>query len=415
MKQQFYHAHQIFCERCNECMSCVRICPTQAIRVHKHKIEVLNELCIDCGECTNACPKRVFEPLFDGVENFNSYKYKVVIPSPVLYTQFSANVHPTWIHKSLIRMGFDEVVDIGEETEKFGVVLKHHYEKHPEAIPLVSSFCPAVVRLIQVRYPNLIKNIIPLEVPREMLARRIKKTFSVRLNLKPEEIGVFYISPCPAKIVSIRQPAEKASSWIDGAIPIRDVYNLITPMLLELLKENQDLHKEPFVYGKGWSVMGHFSQDVGPMSCLTVAGIGHVRRIFDDLESGKLKNIGIIEALMCDQGCVGGSFCVENPYIARHNSFLLQKEFSTKGELDKAELIALYEKGEYLLEHPVLPRRMHIDDDLPTSIKRMRQKERIILQLPHKDCSLCGSPTCETFAEDCAYGEAEVTDCVFFK
>jgi dissimilatory sulfite reductase (desulfoviridin) alpha/beta subunit len=68
MKQQFYHAHLINSERCSECMNCVRICPTQAIRVHKKQVEVLNELCIDCGECINICPKHVYEPLYDGTD-----------------------------------------------------------------------------------------------------------------------------------------------------------------------------------------------------------------------------------------------------------------------------------------------------------------------------------------------------------
>jgi iron only hydrogenase large subunit-like protein len=415
MKQQFYHAHLINSERCSECMNCVRICPTQAIRVHKKQVEVLNELCIDCGECINICPKHVYEPLYDGTDDFCTFKYRVVIPSPVLYAQFGISIHPSWIHQALLKIGFDEVVDIGEETEKFGIVLLHHIEKNPLTLPLVSSFCPAVVRLIQVRYPNLIRHIIPLEVPREMLAHKIKKACSARLNLKAGEIGVFYITPCPAKIVSIKQPAEMTSSWLDGAVPIRDIYNMITPKLIEISRANQDQRQKQFIYGKGWSVMGHFSQDVGSQTCLTVAGIGHVRRIFDDIESGRLKNIGVIEALACDQGCVGGSFCAENPYIARHNSFQLQTEYSCKGELDTAELIAAYERGEYFLEHPVLPRPLHDDDDICTSIKRMRQQERILRQLPHKDCSLCGSPTCLTFAVDCAYGEADVTDCVFFK
>jgi len=413
--KEFYHAQRTLGERCNECMHCVRICPTQAIRIHSHQIDIVNELCIDCGECINICPEHVYEPVADGAENFTSYTYKVVIPSPVLYAQFDIGIHPSFIHRALLQMGFDEVMDIGEETEQFGVVLLHHIRLHPESIPMVSSFCPAIVRLIQVRYPNLIGNIIPLEVPREMLAKRIKQTFPTKLGLKQEEIGVFYLTPCPAKIVSIREPAEKASSWIDGAIPIRDIYNLITPKLLEILKDNPVPPKGGFVYGKGWSVMGHFSQDVGSEYCLTVAGIGHVKRIFDDIESGRLKNIAVIEALACNQGCVGGSFCAENPYIARHHSFRLQREYGSHGELDAAALIAAYDRGEYSLEHPILPRPLHLGDDLATSIKRMRQKERILGQLPHKNCSLCGSPSCDIFAEDCAYGLADVTECVFFK
>jgi ArsR family metal-binding transcriptional regulator len=45
----------------------------------------------------------------------------------------------------------------------------------------------------------------------------------------------------------------------------------------------------------------------------------------------------------------------------------------------------------------------------------MKQKERIFAKLPKKDCGLCGAATCETFAQDCALGEADLTDCIFFK
>ena len=42
-------------------------------------------------------------------------------------------------------------------------------------------------------------------------------------------------------------------------------------------------------------------------------------------------------------------------------------------------------------------------------------KERIFSKLPGKECGLCGAPDCETFAEDCARGESDMTDCYFFK
>ncbi len=45
----------------------------------------------------------------------------------------------------------------------------------------------------------------------------------------------------------------------------------------------------------------------------------------------------------------------------------------------------------------------------------MKQKERILTKLPKKDCGLCGAPNCETFAEDCAWGEADLTDCIYLQ
>ena len=96
-------------------------------------------------------------------------------------------------------------------------------------LPLISSYCPSIVRLIQVKYPDLVELIIPMDVPREMTAREIRRNLHGKLGLKPEEIGIFYIANCPAKIVSIRQPAEKAKSWFDDAITIKDTYLGVAP------------------------------------------------------------------------------------------------------------------------------------------------------------------------------------------
>ena len=78
-------------------------------------------------------------------------------------------------------------------------------------------------------------------------------------------------------------------------------------------------------------------------------------------------------------------------------------------------MLEKYKNGHYFYKGPVLPRATrstHVD--LGESIKRMRKKDRIYAKLPKNDCNLCGAPTCETFAEDCARNESEITDCVFF-
>ncbi len=413
MEQRYYHIHQIIQERCKSKLKCVRHCPTKAIRVRDGHVSFAEELCIDCGGCMNSCPEHVFVPISDMIDDFVHFKYQIAIPSPVLYTQFSLDVHPSTVDQALKNIGFDEVADAAAMSYELGFALLHHVKTHSDIRPLVSDYCPTIVRLIQVNYPNLIGNLAPFDVPRELVAKEMKQTYSKKLGLKEEEIGLIYITPCPAKIVSIKQPAEKERSWIDGAISVRDIYNVIVPEILNLQKTNNARIREDFHYGKGWSVLGHISRDVGSVRCLTVAGLDHVKIILDDLEEGKLLNCDFVEAMACMQGCVGGIFCVENPYIARHNSVELEKQHGGRKSLDKENIIRKYEEGFYFLEHPVLPRpTQYFDHDVATSIRRMRQKERIILKLPQKDCCLCGAPDCESFAEDCARGEAELSDCM---
>jgi len=417
MPQHFYHAHQIIQERCEGRLNCIRACPTQAIRLYNGKIFFHNELCIDCGVCINTCPENVYVPVISELDDFSTFKYLIAVPSPVLYTQFGQNIHPNTVRRALKQIGFKEVVDLAKISDEVSYALLHHLKKSSSPKPLISSFCPSIVRFMQVNYPNLINLISPLDVPRELTAKEAKKTCSEKLNLKEEEIGVIYITPCPAKIVSIKQPAEKEKSWFDGAIPIKEIYNLILPLIIEIQEKKQEVNDGDFHFGTGWAVMGHIVRDVGAERCLSVAGLDNVKTILDDIENSKLRNIDFIEALACKQGCIGGAFCVENPYVARSSSILLERKYGSIKSIDKKKVLANYDQGAYSLERPILPRptKSFNVDDIATSIKKTRQKDRMYMKLPHKDCALCGAPTCEAFARDCANGEIEVTECIFFR
>lgn len=410
---RYYHAHQILHERCKGRLKCLRTCPTKAIRYRHGSATFAEDLCIDCGECLQNCPEHTFVVISDELDTFTHFKYQIALPSPVLYTQFDLGLHPQTIDRALIRIGFDEVADLGAMGEEVAVALVHYMRSHSDHRPLISSYCPSIVRLIQVGYPNLVHYLLPLDVPRELVAREIKRTRARELHLKEEEIGVIYITPCPAKIVSIKQPAEKVRSWIDGAIPIRDIYNLIMPVIINLQETAASNGDEEFHYGKGWNIIGHVARDMGTLQYLSVEGLAHAKIIFDDLERGQLRGCDLIEVMACVQECVGGIFCVENPYIARHASILLERRYGGKRNVDRDEVLQKYKEGFYFLEQPVLPRQTgSTEHDISSAIRRLRQKERIILKLPQKDCCLCGAPDCETFAQDCASGASELSECM---
>jgi len=418
-EKSFYHAHQVIEERCSSRLKCIRHCPTEALRVRNNKITFYSDLCIDCGLCTNMCPENVFVPVSDTLEDFQTFKFHIVIPSNILYVQFNPVVHPAVIHRALKNIGFDAVADVANACEEVGVALRYHLKTHPQIRPLISTFCPAIVRFIQVRYPNLLANLEPLDVPREIVARETKRHYAKKLHLKLEEIGVIYITPCTAKIVSIKQPAEKEKSWIDGAIPIKDIYNLISPEVIKIQNRKDKIEENyqyPKHYPKAWGILGQFSQHVGMEKSLSVSGICHVKQVLDDIESAKLQQIDFVEAMSCLHGCNNGIFCVKDPYVSRHNSIMMQKKYGRTIACDKEKVLENYRSGDYFFENPVLPRITRTSEpvDIGVSIKRMRKKERILAKLPQKDCSLCGAPTCETFAEDCARNETDITECIFF-
>ncbi|MFC2139320.1 [Fe-Fe] hydrogenase large subunit C-terminal domain-containing protein [Bacteroidota bacterium] len=414
---KFFHSHIILQERCDGRMKCLRSCPTQAIRLRNNKVTFFDDLCVDCGECINVCPQNVYVPVIDELSDFDKFEYLIAIPSRVLYTQFGLDIPPCMVHEALKKIGFNAIVDISQVSNEISFAIAEYINRNPNSGPIISSFCPAVIRLIQVSYPNLMSMISTFDVPRELTAKEAKKKYSKEMNIPENKIGAIYISPCPAKVVSIKQPAEKEKSWIDGAISIKDIYNRILPEILDL-KENKTPadEKEYFFYGKGWGALGYVPHHLNSERCISVIGMDNIKMILDDIEDSKLRNVDYIEAFTCMQGCIGGAFCVENPYISRHNSIMLERRYGDTKSFNQDEFLKKYEAKYYFMEHDVLPRPTRsLDPDIATSIKRMKQKERILQKLPKKDCGICGAPTCETFAEDCAWGEADLTDCIFFK
>lgn len=64
MSRQF-HSIRIDTDKCDGRMRCMRVCPTQAIRIRDGRAVILEEKSIGCGECIRACPNGAIVPLTD--------------------------------------------------------------------------------------------------------------------------------------------------------------------------------------------------------------------------------------------------------------------------------------------------------------------------------------------------------------
>lgn len=415
---QYFHSIQIDTNKCDGRMRCLRVCPTQAIRVRNGKAVIIEEKCIDCGECITVCPHNAIIPLTDPFGELTKFRHTVAIPSPALYAQFGREILPEKILSGVKKLGFDDAFDLALTCGEVSFAIQEYLREYDGPKPLISNVCPTVVRLIQVKYPELIDQIIPIEPPRELAAREIKKKKSKQLGLKEKEIGAFYLTPCPVKMISIKQPAEKGKSHIDGAISISDIY---VPLLSAMEGiENRSYRKaleSICILGIGWAMVGGICRTLRLKNSLAVSGLPEILKVFNDIERGKLRNIDFIEAYSCTQGCVGGSLTVENIYISYNKILKLIEtlEFEQiKACPDIREVRKLYSQKYFLIRGKFEPRPIKpLDKDLAKAIKKRKEKEDIYESLPKIDCGACGAPTCLTFAEDIVKGEAELSDCIF--
>jgi Na+-translocating ferredoxin:NAD+ oxidoreductase RNF subunit RnfB len=399
-------------ERCQGRMACMQVCPTQAIRVRGRKAMLLRDRCIDCGECVRVCPSRAVLPQTSSFSDFSRFKHTIAIPSPVFYSQFGKDIPPSAILRALKRIGFGDAYDAACASESVSIAIQEYLDSVDSPRPLISPFCPAIVRLVQIRYPNLLDHLIPIESPMEIAAREAKHLAMKNLGLRETEIGVIYITPCPAKTLATRNPPRKKHSFVNGTIAIAEIYPSILQVLPGVMAgDNGDDIRG---LGLGWPIVGGQVACLKAEECLSIGGLSDAVRIFEEIENGKLRDIQYIEAHSCPTACVGGSLNVENAYIARGRVLRMVQRFGGKPCQDREKIRGLYRKNFFSLpgKIPSVPIQP-LDEDVSKALQKLQQKQELYERLPKIDCGACGSPTCTTFAEDVVKGEATADDCVF--
>jgi hypothetical protein len=387
----------------------MRVCPTEAIRIREGKALILEDRCIDCGDCIRVCPERAIRSITGSYEELSKFKYTIAIPSPSLYAQYGINVTPNHILNGLKGLAFDEAYDIGKACEAYTTVLKEYLHSSSENRTLISTLCPAIVRLIQIKFPDFMGSLLSLEAPRG-IAGSDKTSKAKELGIEPKEIGCIYITPCPAKMIAVNQPQCKSDHNLDGAIAISDIYGLLFSSIRKL-GEMEDLHVSSGV-GVGMAVPGGFITDLEVENAMAVDGVNNVIQVLDDLEHGKITNVKYLELWACPGGCVGGPLAVENPYLAKIKVAKLVQELGRERKVSDEEVDRLREYlscDVQLQSKPIKP----LGRDAVDAIKKIKERESLVESLPRIDCGACGAPTCRAFAEDVIQGRAEILDCVF--
>ena len=404
----YLHSVTLDEEKCRGCTNCIKRCPTEAIRVRKSKARIIDERCIDCGECIRVCPYHAKKAISDPFDIINTYRYRVVVPAPSLYGQFKPAVSRDHVLTGLKQIGFDRVYEVARSAEFVSDATRELIKRSNVSRPLISSACPAVVRLIQVRFPNLIENIVKLESPMEVAAKIVKRQVMESENLQPSDIGVFFISPCAAKVTSVKAPYEKERSYVDGVISIKDIY-LKLLSALGRVKSCENLEQAGFE-GIRWANSGGESLALGTDRFLAVDGIHNVTTILEEIENDRLEDVDFIEALACTGGCLGGPLTVENLYVAktRLKKFIDQAKDKVFPREKSQEYDDLVWTG-HVEYKPI----MKLDIDIIKAMKKLEALELIKNELPGLDCGACGAPSCRALAEDIVRGNANETDCIF--
>ena len=172
MKDRNYtHAIQIDTTKCIGCSHCMQVCPTQAIRIIEGHASIMPERCVDCGECYRVCPVRAIYVKDDGLSFINNDAYRIALVPSIFIGQFPSEHTASEILDAVKQIGFDEVFEVEQAVDFMKKIYDTIADEADYSLrPIIGSFCPAIVRLIQVHYHSLTDQILQIKSPLDIAA-----------------------------------------------------------------------------------------------------------------------------------------------------------------------------------------------------------------------------------------------------
>lgn len=419
----FYHALQIEDERCIGCSRCMKVCPTEAIRINGGKATIQEHRCIDCGKCYEVCPAQSISIKDDDFEMFRRYPHSVALLPAVFMGQFPDEISVSKVYATLRELGFAHVMEVESAAAIYRDVKEKYAREHPDIRPLISSFCPAIVRLIQIKYPSLTENIMPIKVPLDLCAMYALEELLSR-GIPREEIGLFYITPCAAKVSAVKAPVGEEKSLIDGVINMNLLYNRVYKHIKDMGKNHQypPLSRQRLSADAILSTLTNGERRIcSAKRSYAIDGIENVMDFLDKLENDEVDGVEFLELRACDQSCAGALLSCDNRFLCGERMYARARKAAERernGEMPRDREMDKFK--DYLVAHSLVdevePRSMMVlDPDISKALEKMEKIERMKGHLPQIDCGVCGAPTCEAFATDVVCGQAHLEQCVFYR
>ena len=364
---------QVAPELCRGRMRCLHVCPTNALRVRRNGPEILEHLCIDCAACIEACPSGALS-LPSGVGPPRPSEHTILVIPASFLVGLGPNVGAQEVLDALSAMGFRRIRVLEEwEAALRGTALKHAREQAQKR-PVFSPVCPAVVNLIEMRFPSLIPHLAPFLSPIE----------AMRKELACEHLVVGVSCPAQYTALSADRPAERLTvaslSLLRKAILRAAAGSGFAPR-----PSSRQLHPEK-------------REDPG---VLRVTGLQHVIGVLDRAENGLLADFLLVELLACDQGCFGAAVAGEEPFVAHARWRRMASHFTGPAKVVRREAPFVARPG------------MRLDEDMASAIEKLSRMDHLVKELPGKNCGMCGAPTCTALAEDVVLGRTDITVCPY--
>ena len=358
--------------------------------------------CVNCGQCAAVCPtaaitiKNDLKEVWQALYAPNKRVVAQIAPAVRVAIGEEFGIAPGKntvgkIFTALRMLGFDTVFDtsfgadltVVEEAGELVYKLENGEKKYPQgnSLPLFTSCCPAWVRFVETKYPELLPYVSTCKSPMEMFGAVLKEYY------KPadEETGVETVSvaimPCVAKKYEAARDEFKRDNVpdVDYVITTKELILMIKELGIQFNEIEPSAPDMPFSISSGAGVIFGVTGGVMEAALRHVAeknnealreieysGIRGLEgtKIAEVEVSGKILRIGVVirgeekldfvEVMACPYGCIGGAgqpFGYQQVKQERANGmYKADKSAIVKRSEENPTLLNMYENG-MLKEH----------------------------------------------------------------
>lgn len=393
-------------ELCRVCYTCVRECPSKAIKIINGQAEVLQERCIGCGNCIKVCSQdaKVFVQSRLEVRDLLKSTHRVVaIVAPSFPASFSDIDDYRKLVGMLRSLGFSHVCEVAFGADLVAKKYKKYLEEDTER-GFISSDCPAIVDYIRYYHPSLVSHLVPVVSPMVAMSKVVKELYG-------SDIKVVFIGPCIAK--------KDESYEVDEVLTFREIRTMfdnagitadgVTPSDFDPPKAGRGAI---FPITRGLIQTVNIPDDLFEGNVIVADGRVNFQQAIKEFECGNIQNVNL--ELLCCEGCIMGPGMPPggSPYERRtHISSYV------RGKLQSKEDMLLWEEN--------IERFSHINLDVAffAHDQRLNQPSeedvsKVLASMgkfsarDHLNCGACGYDTCLEHAVAIVEGLAEVEMCL---
>lgn len=306
-------AHPEDCVNCSS-TACNGVCPTNAIIHNADGSAAIDETrCLSEGLCLSWCPEgalaakteilTLIELLKSGVPVYASV-------APAFAGQFGPSATLGRLRRALRLLGFTDMVETAFAADMLTLkealeFAEHVHEKGDFLI--TSCCCPAWIKLLQSRYPELLSHVSGSVSPMVASGRLLKK--------QSPEAKVVFIGPCLAKKGEAAMP--DVSDAIDLVLTFKELDMIFQAVGIDFDQLEEDADGTASTCGRIYARSGGVSEAVAEtirqlmpekaalLSSHKADGIPECIQLLQSLSQNP-QPATFIEGMACKGGCVGG-------------------------------------------------------------------------------------------------------------